>query len=235
MTRVLTLNELRITRGQGAGRHEVHLPHLELASGDMLAIVGPSGCGKSTLLEALGLLLRPSTLNHYALGPDTIDLAAMLQADDEAALARVRSRELGFLLQSGGLLPFLSVRDNITLPRRLLGLAPGSERVTHACATLGLEPLLDKRPGELSIGERQRTAFVRAMAHEPRLLLADEPTAALDPHAGERLFGLILSLVQELDMAALVVSHDRSLVNQFRLPRLVANLTSGGCRFEPEP
>lgn len=201
----------------------------------MLAIVGPSGCGKSTLLEAIGLLLRPDSLATYTLGPDAIDLAAMLQAENEPALSGVRSRELGFLLQNGGLLPFLSVRDNITLPRRLLGLAAHSERVRHAWTTLGLEPLLDKRPGELSIGERQRTAFVRAMAHEPRLLLADEPTAALDPQAGERLFGMILSLVQELDMAALVVSHDRSLVNQFRLPRLVATLTPGGCRFAPEP
>ncbi|MGM1052590.1 MAG: ABC transporter ATP-binding protein [Pseudomonadota bacterium] len=232
---MLTLSELRVARGQGTARHEVHLPRLEVASGDMLAIVGPSGCGKSTLLEALGLLLKPSELGRYALGPDATDLAALLQADNEPALARIRSRELGFLLQNGGLLPFLSVRDNIALPRRLLGLPADSERVRHACATLGLETLLDKRPGALSIGERQRTAFVRAMAHEPRLLLADEPTAALDPQAGERLFGLILSLVQELDMAALVVSHDRALVTQFKLPRLVATLTSGGCRFEPEP
>ena len=232
---MLTLSELRVARGEGAGRPEVHLPHLEVASGDMLAIVGPSGCGKSTLLEALGLLLKPSRLGRYRLGPDAIDLAALLEAENESALSMIRSRELGFLLQNGGLLPYLSVRDNIALPRRLLGLPAESERVRHAWATLGLEPLLDKRPSALSIGERQRTAFVRAMAHEPRLLLADEPTAALDPQGGERLFGLILSLVQELEMAALVVSHDRALVNQFGLPRLAATLTSGGCRFEPEP
>ncbi len=231
---MLSLSELRVGRGCGVGRHEVYLPHLELAVGDMLAIVGPSGCGKSTLLEALGLLLRPDRLTHYTLGADTIDLAVLLHTDNESALSRIRSRELGFLLQNGGLLPFLSVRDNITLPRRLLGLSASSERIRHACATLGLEPLLDKRPSELSIGERQRTAFVRAMAHEPQLLLADEPTAALDPQTGERLFGLILRLVQELDMAALVVSHDHTLVNQFKLPRLVANLASGGCRFERE-
>lgn len=232
---MLSLSDLRVTRGQGAGRHEIHVPRLELASGDMLAIVGPSGCGKSTLLEALGLLLRPRQLGRYTLGPEETDLAELVQADNQSALAEIRSRELGFLLQNGGLLPFLSVRDNIALPRRLLGMPASSERVRHACRTLGLVHLLDKRPGELSIGERQRTAFVRAMAHEPRLLLADEPTAALDPQAGERLFGLILSLVQELDMAALVVSHDRSLVAQFSLPRVAATLTSGGCRFAAEP
>nr|WP_163501623.1 ABC transporter ATP-binding protein [Halomonas socia] len=231
---MLTLSELRVTRGHGSGRHEVHLPRLELAAGDMLAIVGPSGCGKSTLLEALGLLLKPSELGRYALGPEATDLAALLRDADESALATIRSRDLGFLLQNGGLLPFLSVRDNIALPRRLLGLPVLSDRVDHACDVLDLAALLDKRPAALSIGERQRTAFVRAMAHEPRLLLADEPTAALDPQAGEKLFGLILTLVQELDMAALVVSHDRALVNQFELPRLVATLTPGGSRFEPE-
>lgn len=230
---MLTLEELRVTRGQGAAGHEVYLPQLALASGEVQAVVGPSGCGKSTLLEAIGLLLTPAALTRFTLGPENLDLAALLQANDERALAEIRARELGFLLQNGGLLPFLSVRDNITLPRRLLGLAPNSARVAHACEVLGLMPLMEKRPRALSIGERQRAAFVRAMAHEPRLLLADEPTAALDPQAGERLFGLILSLVKELEMAALVVSHDQALVSQFKLPRLVATLTSGGCRFAP--
>lgn len=230
---MLSLNELSVTRGQGAARHVVHLPRLELAAGDVKAVVGPSGCGKSTLLEAIGLLLAPSSLAHFTLGPERIDLAALLKSCNERALAEIRSRDLGFLLQSGGLLPYLSVRDNIALPRRLLGLPASSERVAHACDVLGLVPLLGKRPSALSIGERQRTAFVRAMAHEPRLLLADEPTAALDPQAGERLFGLILSLVKELEMAALVVSHDLALVTQFHLPRLAASLTPGGCRFAP--
>ncbi|WP_026038183.1 ABC transporter ATP-binding protein [Halomonas sp. KM-1] len=231
---MLSLRELSITRGQGAAGHAVHLPSLELATGEVMAVVGPSGCGKSTLLEAIGLLLTPTALERFTLGSERTDLTALLQARNERALAEIRSRDLGFLLQSGGLLPFLSVRDNIALPRRLLGMPVHSERVAHACDVLGLEPLLDKRPGALSIGERQRTAFVRAMAHEPRLLLADEPTAALDPQAGERLFGLIVSLVQELQMAALVVSHDLALVTHFQLPRLAATLTPGGCRFAPD-
>lgn len=231
---MLSLRKLQITRGQGAARHDVHLPDLELAIGEVKAVVGPSGCGKSTLLEAIGLLLAPSALEHFTLGPERIDLAALLKTRRERSLAEIRARDLGFLLQNGGLLPFLNVRDNIALPRRLQGLPAYSERVAHACDILGLMPLLDKRPTALSIGERQRTAFVRAMAHEPRLLLADEPTAALDPQAGERLFGLIVSLVKQLEMAALVVSHDRSLVAHFRLPRLIATLTPGGCCFAPD-
>ncbi len=228
---MLNVQGLRAVRGAGREQHDVYLPELMLAAGQVLAVVGPSGCGKSTLLEAIGLLMTPQALTRYTLGPADIDVAALLNNNDERALASIRSRDIGFLLQNGGLLPYLSVRENIMLPRRLLGLAPHSERIQHACATLGLEKLLDKRPGALSIGERQRTAFVRAMAHEPRLLLADEPTAALDPHSGTRLFDLIISLVKELDMAALVVSHDYSLVAQFKLPRLAATVTPGGCRF----
>lgn len=231
---MLSLKALSVIRGQGTARHEVHLPEMDLVAGDVQAVVGPSGCGKSTLLEAIGLLLTPATLEHFTLGAEHTDLAALLHARHERALADIRARDLGFLLQNGGLLPFLSVRDNISLPRRLLGLPERSERVDHACDVLGLVSLLDKRPGALSIGERQRTAFVRAMAHEPRLLLADEPTAALDPQAGERLFGLIVALVQELEMAALVVSHDLGMVNQFQLPRLVATQIPGGCRFAPD-
>ncbi|MCW4150328.1 ABC transporter ATP-binding protein [Halomonas sp. 18H] len=228
---MLNLTELRVARGEGHERHEVYLPQLALPAGQVAAIVGPSGCGKSTLLEAMGLLLAPSELQGFTLGTPPQDIAALQRAGNERALASIRSRDIGFLLQNGGLLPFLSVRDNIALPRRLLGLPEHSERVVHACDTLGLDVLLDKRPGALSIGERQRTAFVRAMAHEPRLLLADEPTAALDPASGERLFGLIVTLAKELDMAALVVSHDVMLVAQFQLPRLAATLMPGGCRF----
>ncbi|WP_447927242.1 ABC transporter ATP-binding protein [Vreelandella sp. EE27] len=228
---MLNIKELRAVRGAGQEQHEVYLPDLMLAAGQVSAVVGPSGCGKSTLLEAIGLLLTPQSLGRYTLGPTNIDVAALLHHNDERALANLRSKDIGFLLQNGGLLPYLSVQENIMLPRRLLGLSPHSDRVQHAYRVLGLEQLLNKRPGALSIGERQRTAFVRAMAHEPRLLLADEPTAALDPHSGTRLFDLIVSLVQELDMAALVVSHDASLVARFKLPKLTANVAPGGCRF----
>ncbi|MGO2146392.1 MULTISPECIES: ABC transporter ATP-binding protein [Halomonas] len=220
-----------MARGEGDERHEVYLPELALISGQVAAIVGPSGCGKSTLLEAIGLLLAPSTLQSYSLGKAKTDVAALLHNRNENTLASIRSKDIGFLLQNGGLLPYLSVRDNITLPRRLLGLPASSERIQHACAKLRLDALLDKRPSALSIGERQRTAFVRAMAHEPQVLLADEPTAALDPYAGAQLFDLMVSLVKELDMAALVVSHDYTLVDQFKLPRLAASLTPEGCCF----
>ena len=231
---MLDIQNMWVRRGSGAQAHNVRLPTLQVKPGDILAITGESGCGKSTLLEAIGLLLQPVELGRFHLGPATasLDIAQMLAANDQSRLAAVRSRHLGFILQSGGLLPFLSVRDNISLPRRLLGMPAESAQVDRAVQALRLNGLLDKLPQALSIGERQRVACVRAIAHEPQVLLADEPTAALDPHSARRLFELLLSLVNELGLSALVVSHDWALVRDFGLPRLGAISRQGETRFE---
>ena len=231
---MLDIKNLLVRRGEGAQAHLVRLPHLQVGAGEILAITGESGSGKSTLLEAIGLLLAPVELERFRLGPTHAqDIAHLLATDDQPALAAVRSRHLGFILQSGGLLPFLSVRDNISLPRRLLGMPAKSEHIDHAVDVLRLQGLLDKQPQALSIGERQRVACVRAIAHEPLLLLADEPTAALDPHSARRLFELLLSLVSSMGLSALVVSHDWALLKDFGLPRLGAISHQGETLFEP--
>lgn len=231
---MLDIKNLLVRRGEGAQAHHVRLPHLQVRAGEILAITGESGSGKSTLLEAIGLLLAPVELERFRLGPThDQDIAQLLATDDQPALAAVRSRHLGFILQSGGLLPFLSVRDNISLPRRLLGMQAKSDHIDHAVDVLRLQGLLDKQPQALSIGERQRVACVRAIAHEPLLLLADEPTAALDPHSARRLFELLLSLVSSMGLSALVVSHDWALLKDFGLPRLGAINHLGETLFEP--
>ncbi len=236
---MLDIKNLLVRRGEGALAHHVRLPQLHVGGGEILAITGESGSGKSTLLEAIGLLLVPVELERFRLGPPASaarpaqDIAQLLASDDQASLAAVRSRDLGFILQSGGLLPFLSVRDNISLPRRLLGMPAHSAHIDHAVEVLRLQGLLDKKPQALSIGERQRVACVRAIAHEPLLLLADEPTAALDPHSARRLFELLLSLVSSMGLSALVVSHDWALLKDFGLPRLGAISRQGETLFEP--
>ncbi len=230
---MLDIQELRVARGDGAQAHRVCLPALQLGRGEIRAITGESGCGKSTLLEAIGLLLKPQQLAHYRLGREGLDICQLLSADNQPALSEVRARQLGFVLQNGGLLPFLKVRDNISLPRRLLGLPARSAHVETALDVLRLQPLLDKYPQALSIGERQRVACVRAIAHEPLLLLADEPTAALDPINARRLFELLLGLVRELGLSALVVSHDWTLIDEFGLARLGAVSSEGETRFVP--
>lgn len=223
---MLHIENLAIHRGT----YRILLPRLSLARGEVAAITGASGCGKSTLLEMIGLILRPERLDRYELGdeadaatPDAapLDIAALLREDRQARLADLRAQRLGFVPQSGGLLPFLDVRRNIELPRRMLGLPASGERVEEAIEQLGLQPLLHKKPAQLSIGERQRASFVRAIAHEPDLLLADEPTAALDPLQARRLFELIVETTQRLRIATLLVSHDWGLLRACAIRRLL--------------
>lgn len=223
---MLAIDDLRLRRGRGDSSYEVRLPALRLARGEVMAVVGGSGCGKSTLLEGIGLLLAPLQVRTYSLGDQT-GIAALMMRDDESALAAVRASRIGFVLQTGGLLPYLSVLENIDLPRRLLGLPSDSARVRHAIEVLELEGLLQKRPSQLSIGERQRAAVVRALSHDPDVLLADEPTSALDPNNARKLFQLFVDLARDESMATLVVSHDWEMVRQFGLPCLTPQLQVG--------
>lgn len=219
---LLDIRDLHVVRGSGDDRFHVHLPQLRLVRGEVAAIVGKSGCGKSTLLESLGLLLQPQHVQHFTLGEPALNLAPDMLAHHEQVLSRVRAQKLGFVLQNGGLLPYLSVIENITLPRRLLGLPLSAQFVEDAIDVLQLRRLLHSKPAALSIGERQRVACVRALAHAPQVLLADEPTAALDPDNARTLFQWLVDLVQQLGISAMVVSHDWALVQAFGLSRYEA-------------
>ncbi|WP_145590623.1 ABC transporter ATP-binding protein [Yersinia aleksiciae] len=224
---MLHIADLRVVRGQGTQAHHVCLPQLTLRPGQVVAVTGESGCGKSTLLEAIGLLLRPASISRFELHDDKqLDVAALLNSNKQAELADIRARHLGFVLQNGGLLPFLSVQDNIRLPCQLLSRVPDKAMLSRVIDALKLGPLLGKYPAQLSFGERQRTAFARAIMHRPALVLADEPTAALDPYNAEQLFSLFIDLVAQEGMMALVVCHDWPLVQRFNLPCLVARLDS---------
>lgn len=232
---MLRVASMEVTRGKGSQAFSVSLPGIDLARGEVAAITGPSGCGKSTLLEMIGLILKPDRLERYELGAeDAIDVAGLVNAGNDAALADLRARRLGFVLQTGGLLPYLTVMGNISLPRRMSGLAPMDDPLSQAVERLGLASMLDKLPHQLSIGERQRVAFLRAIAHRPDLLLADEPTAALDPLHARRLFELIIELAAEWKISALVVTHDWSLVSDCGLRQVSAFMdrSAHGARFE---
>jgi putative ABC transport system ATP-binding protein len=228
---LLRLHGLRLVRGAGDNAFELQVPEFAVARGELLAVTGRSGSGKSTLLEVLGLILHPQSSGGFTLCLDGIvhDLMALWQRNAQDALAALRARAFGFVLQTGGLLPFLSVRDNIALPRRLLGLPLDDELVRELPQALGIAALLGKMPAELSIGERQRVAIARALAHHPELLLADEPTAALDPEHAQRVFELLIRLVQRFGMSAIVVTHDWDLVQQMGLREVRGTPVPAAC------
>ncbi|MBC1185515.1 ABC transporter ATP-binding protein [Kluyvera sichuanensis] len=234
---MLHIENLRIVRGQGSQAHHVNLPQLMLRPGQVVAVTGESGCGKSTLLEAIGLLLSPEKIGRFELndGIQQFNIAALIDDEQHNELAGIRARQLGFVLQNGGLLPYLSVKDNILLPCKLLGLTPDKSMLDRIISALKLSPLLAKLPTQLSFGERQRTAFARAILHRPALVLADEPTAALDPYNAQQLFSLFIDLVRQEGMMALVVCHDWPLVQQFNLPCLSAQIAPLTASSEHEP
>jgi putative ABC transport system ATP-binding protein len=129
---------------------------------------------------------------------------------------------MGYVPQTGGLLPFLTVRQNIDLPASMSGRAIDRTLLARLVERLKLTDLLNRFPRELSIGERQRVSFARAVAHQPALILADEPTAALDPNLAHELFALIIEVVSEFNIAALIVTHEWSLVAESKLRKVVA-------------
>ncbi len=187
--------------------------NLTLEAGASLAIVGPSGCGKTTLLNLIGALDRP-TAGEVRL--DGRNLAAL----NERELAEVRNRHLGFIFQMHHLLPQCTVLENVlvpTLAARNEVLRDGApERARRLLERVGLAARLHHRPGQLSGGERQRVAVVRALINEPRLLLADEPTGALDRASAENLAQLLADLNRERGLTLIVVTHAPALARRMQ-------------------
>ncbi|MGG7597097.1 ABC transporter ATP-binding protein [Pseudomonas sp. WC1] len=205
---MIRLDGVRKTRGQGAQRYSLQIDRLHLAVGERVALVGPSGCGKSTLLDLLALVLAPDAAESFVLGGE--DVAGLWRGRQLDRLANWRSRHLGYVLQAGGLLGFLDVRGNISLPRQLLGLGDdvSVERLAEA---LDVHDQLGKKPATLSLGQRQRVSCARALAHAPTLLLADEPTASLDPVNAERVMQLLLCEAEARQVTCVVATHDEAL------------------------
>jgi len=218
----LRLQDVRRRRGDFV----LEVPSLAVARGTCVAVTGPSGSGKSTLLDLLGLVLRPDASTVFEVGD--LDVAALWARDDADGLASVRARRIGYVLQTGGLLPFLDARGNVGLSPRLLGEAVDEALLARLVDGLGLGGSLRKMPRALSIGERQRVAIARALAHRPALVLADEPTAALDPLQGRRVMELLVALCAELGTTAVIVSHDWELVRSLAVREVRAVPMAGG-------
>ncbi len=222
------VKELSYTYKQkdGSCGYKVELPELELSSGDVYAITGVSGCGKSTLLECLGLLRQDFSAKILSL--DSYELSKL--SPKEQCL--VRSSLMGYMPQTGGLIPYLTVKENLKLQievsadsfYKLTGKKLDTKEmyqdVLEKMQKFSMDSLLDRYPHELSIGQRQRAVFLKTISHNPKIVFIDEPTSSLDPEHGKILFDSIVSLSRQLDMCALVVTHDLNLVNKFSLKSL---------------
>ena len=198
--------------GAGALRVEVLRGlDLEVVAGESVAVVGVSGSGKSTLLHLLAGLDRPDA-GAVELAGRRVDRLADRQ------LAALRNRHLGFVYQQHHLLPEFTAQENAALPLRLAGVAhaPALEQAGRLLARVGLGRRLGHKPGELSGGERQRAALCRALAMQPDLLLADEPTGSLDRAAAAEVFDLLVELNAERRVALALVTHDPGLARRMQ-------------------
>jgi lipoprotein-releasing system ATP-binding protein len=208
MTAVLVAREVRKVFVGGDGRPLEVLAgvDLEVGRGEFLAIVGESGAGKSTLLHILGALERPT---GGSVSLDGTDYARSTAAE----LDIIRNRRIGFVFQFHHLLKDFTALENVTMPMRIAGVAEAQarDRATGLLAQVGLAERLSHRPLQLSGGEQQRVAVARALANDPRVVLADEPSGNLDVHQAERLHGLLGRLARDFETALVVVTHNRQL------------------------
>lgn len=179
--------------------------NLTVEKGDYLAIMGPSGSGKTTLMNLIGCLDVPTSGSYELDGKDLKDLS-----DDE--LADIRNKHLGFVFQSFHLMPKLTAQDNVALPLLYAGvpLKERRERAAEALKAVGLEERMDFFPNQLSGGQCQRVAIARAMVGKPDLLLADEPTGALDTKAGNQIMEIFRGLSDE-GMTIIMITHEPSI------------------------
>jgi lipoprotein-releasing system ATP-binding protein len=192
--------------GDGSMLHILNGANLTVKRGEMVAIVGESGAGKSTLLHVIGALDRP-TSGDVMIGGESINN----RSDDE--LAVIRNRKIGFVFQYHHLLREFSALENVMMPMRIQGIAvrQAEVRATELLLRVGLGERMHHQPSELSGGEQQRTAVARALAVDPSVVLADEPTGNLDHRNGERLHEVFAQLARDLEIGMVVVTHNRSL------------------------
>jgi putative ABC transport system ATP-binding protein len=228
MGTVLECEDLHHTYGQGAVAEPVLLgASASFVAGEACVLMGPSGSGKTTLLSILGCMLKPIAGNLIVCG-ESVDWRTPKR------LTHFRRVHLGFVFQHAQLLPFLTVAENLQVVGRNAGLcaSPLARRIEELLERLGIGAIRHKKPDHLSGGQRQRVAIARAVLHRPAILLADEPTAALDWQNGQEAVRLLIEQAQTEGAMLLTVTHDTRLLPMFGR---VLRIEGGRLSEEPYP
>src|SRR5512135_871750 len=198
------IRTIQLTKTYGSGEsalHALHDANLAVQRGEFVAVMGPSGCGKSTLLNMVGALDQPTSGEVWVNG----DNLARLKAVDA-----FRARTVGFVFQLHNLLPTLTCLENVEVPMQgQVGARQRRERALYLLQLVGLGERLGALPSQLSGGQRQRVAVARALANDPPLILADEPTGSLDSQSGEEVLALLSELNRTRGTTIVIVTHDR--------------------------
>ncbi len=214
MSPVLTVRGLEKVLRSSTHRFDLRVPEVSLEQGRFYGLVGKSGSGKSTMLDILAMVSMPTAVEIFEVkdsrGP--VNIARLLQRGDDQGISRVRLEFFGYVLQSGGLFEFLTVRQNLNLPRRLAGAAAAPGETEALARTFDMNEHIDKFPSELSGGQRQRVSILRALSLAPAIVLADEPTASVDETMADVIVGELKSLAQSRGSTVLMVSHDLDLI-----------------------
>jgi len=213
---------VNLSLGQGAARvHILKDIDLNIGAGEAVGLVGPSGSGKSTLLMVMAGLERPDTGTVTVAGEDLGSL-------DEDALARFRGRQVGIVFQSFHLIPTMTALENVAVPLELAGVSDAQDRARDELAAVGLADRLQHYPAELSGGEQQRVAVARALAPNPAILVADEPTGNLDEDTGKQIIELLFAGHKRRGGTLVLVTHDPALaVRCARVVRLRSGRIDG--------
>lgn len=182
--------------------------NLKIEKGESVAILGPSGSGKSTLMHIMGCLDSPTKGKVYLKGKDVSKL-------NSNQLAKIRSKTIGFVFQFFYLVPFFTALENVMLPMIFTGKS-NRKRAEELLKMVGLEKRIKHYPNQLSGGERQRIAIARALANNPEIILADEPTGNLDSKAGKEVIDILLSLNKKHGKTVIMVTHDKALAKKMK-------------------
>ncbi len=217
MHSVFELKDIVISREKGGVSFQLEIPYLKINSGEFIGVIGSSGCGKSTFLDILGLILTVDRSNEFKLSVMQGDnyLRWDIPSLNDKKLSNLRREHIGYILQSGGLLPFLTVKENILLSSKLNNINVLEDIFLHLVHSLGIERQINKKPQHLSGGQRQRVAIARALIHNPAIILADEPTASVDKPTALEIRDQLKSLAKSYGSSVLMVTHDVDMVEYY--------------------